>query len=149
MVTVPVGSLDHCDAALRDRKLSKKHRIATLINRGILFNHRGAYAAAIADFDAALALDPAASAAYVNRGNTYFYSRQLDLAVEDYSTSLQMNPRNPHLAHYNRGLVHEAKREAQLAFADFVRAAELRPDWEPALTRVEQYRAKGFGQRDY
>ena len=49
----------------RDRNLSKKHRVATLINRGILFNHQGAYVAAIADFEAALALDPAASAAYV------------------------------------------------------------------------------------
>jgi len=148
MASIPAGSIDHCNAALRDRNLSKKHRVATLINRGILFNHRGAYAAAIADFEAALALDPAASAAYVNRGNTYFYSRRLDLAIEDYSTSLEMNPRNPHLAHYNRGLVHEAKREAKLAFADFVRATELRPDWEPALTRVRQYRAKGFDLGD-
>ena len=148
MATVPASSLDHCDAALRDRTLAKKDRVATLINRGILYNHRRNYTAAIADFEAALALDPAASAAYVNRGNTYFYSGQLDLAIENYSTSLQMNPRNPHLAHYNRGLVNEAKREAKLAFADFVRAAELRPDWEPALTRVQQYRAKDFDESD-
>ena len=145
---VLAGSLDPCDAALRDRRLSKKDRVATLINRGILFNHRGDYPAAIADFEAALALNPAASAAYVNRGNTYVYSRQLDLAIEDYSISLKMNPRNAHLAHYNRGLVHEARREEKLAFADFVRAAELRPDWEPALTRVQQYRAKGFDEGD-
>jgi len=142
------GSLDHCDIALKGRTLFKKDRIATLINRGILYNHRGDYTAAMADFEAALALDPEASAAYVNRGNTYFYSRQFDRAIEDYSTSLQMNPRNPHLAHYNRGLVNEAKREAKLAFADFVRATELRPDWEPALTRVQQYRAKGFDESD-
>jgi len=148
MAGVPAGSLDHCDAALRDRTLTKKDRVATLINRGILFNHRGNYTAALADFEAALALDPAASAAYVNRGNTYFYSRQLDLAIEDYSTSLQMNPRNPHLAHYNRGLVNEVKREEKLAFADFVRATELLPGWEPALTRVQQYRAKGFDESD-
>jgi tetratricopeptide (TPR) repeat protein len=142
------GSLDHCDTALRDRTLFKKDRIATLINRGILYNHRGDYTAAIADFEAALALDPEASAAYVNRGNTYFSTRQFDLAIDDYSTSLQMNPRNPHIAHYNRGLANEVKREEKLAFADFVRVTELRPDWEPALTRVQQYRAKGFGEGD-
>ncbi len=142
------GSLDHCDAALKDRTLIKKERIATLINRGILFNHRGDYTAAIADFEAALALNPEASAAYVNRGNTYFSTRQFDLAIDDYSTSLQMNPRNPYIAHYNRGLVNEAKREEKLAIADFVRATELRPGWEPALTRVQQYRAKGFDESD-
>jgi len=148
MATVTAGSRDHCDAALRDRTLTKKDRVATLINRGIVFNHQGKYTAALADFEAALALDPSASAAYVNRGNTYFYSRQFDLAIEDYSTSLQMNPRNPHLAHFNRGLVNEVKREEKLAFADFLRANELRPDWEPAQTRVQQYRAKGFDESD-
>ena len=148
MSRAPAGSLDHCDAALRDRSLPKKQRVATLINRGVVFNHRGNYPAAIADFEAALALDPQASAAYVNRGNTYFYSRKLDLAIEDYSTSLQLNPRNPHLAHYNRGLVNEIKQEEKLAFADFVRANELRPGWKPAETRIQQYRAKGFGESD-
>jgi len=144
MAKATATSRDHCDAALKDRTLTKKDRVATLINRGILLNHERDYTAALADFEAALELDPSASAAYVNRGNTYFYSRQFDLAIEDYSVSLQMNPRNPHLAHFNRGLVNEAKREEELAFADFLRANELRPDWEPALTRVQQYRAKGL-----
>ncbi len=145
---VSAGSLDHCDAALKDRTLFKKNRIATLVNRGILFNHRRDYTAAIADFEAALALDPEASAAYVNRGNAYFSTQRFDLAIDDYSTSLQMNPQNPYIAHYNRGLVYETKREGKLAFADFVRATELRPGWEPALTRVQQYRAKGFDESD-
>ena len=148
MAEVSAGLLDHCDTALKDRSLLKKDRIATLINRGILHNHRGDYTAAIADFEAALALDPKASAAYVNRGNSYYATRRFDLAIEDYSTSLQMNPRNPHIAHLNRGLANEAMRRGKLAFADFVRAAELQPDWEPALTRVQQYHAKGFDESD-
>jgi len=56
--SVSAGSPDHCDAALKDSTLSRKDRIGTLVNRGILFNHRGDYTAAIADFEAALALDP-------------------------------------------------------------------------------------------
>jgi len=145
---ISAGSLGHCNAALKDRTLFKKDRIATLVNRGILFNHRGDYTEAIADFEAALALDPEVSAAYVNRGNAYFSTQRFDLAIDDYSTSLQMNPQNPYIAHYNRGLVYEAKREGKLAFADFVRATELRPGWEPALTSVQQYRGKGFDESD-
>ena len=148
MAEVSVASPDHCDTALKDRSLLKKDRIATLINRGILYNHRGDYTAAIADFEAALALDPEASAAYVNRGNSHFSMRQFDLAIDDYNTSLQMDPRNPHIAHFNRGLANEVKREEKLAFADFVRATELQPGWEPALTRVQQYHAKGFDEND-
>ena len=146
MLAGSAGSLDHCDAALKDRTLFKKDRIATLINRGILFNHRGDYTAAIADFEAALALDPEASAAYVNRGNSYVSTQRFDLAIEDYTTALQMNPRDPYIAHYNRGLANEAKRDAALAFADFVRATELRPGWERAEKRVQLYREKGFEQ---
>lgn len=142
------GTLDHCNSALKSRTLSRRHQIATLINRGIVFNHLGDYAAALADFEAALALDPNVSAAYVNRGNTYFYTQQFDLAVDNYSKSLQMNPRNPHIAHLNRGIAYEARREEGLAFADFVRANELRPEWEPAAIRVKQHREEGFEQSD-
>lgn len=144
MATVTAGSLDNCNAALKSRTLSRKARIATLVNRGILLKHGGEYTAAIADFEAALALDPDTSAAYLNRGNVYFAIQQFDRAIEDYTTALQMNPREPHLAYYNRGLANEEKQDAKLAFADFVQATELRPEWEPAETRVQQYRAKGF-----
>jgi len=145
---VSTGTVDHCNTALKSRTLSRRDRIATLVNRGILFNHSGDYTAAIADFEAALALDPNTSAAYVNRGNSYFSTQQFDLAVDDYSTSLMMDPRDPYIAHYNRGLTHEARRETELAFADFVRVTELRPEWEPAENRVEQYRAEGFEKSD-
>jgi len=59
-----------------------------------------------------------------------------------------MNPREPYIAHYNRGLANEAKLEAKLAFADFVRVTELRPGWEPAVSRVQQYREKGLEESD-
>ena len=142
------GALSDCNSALKSRSQSSKERIATLVNRGIVFNHRRDYTAAFADFEAALALDPELSAAHVNRGNTYFAMQQFDLAIEAYSKSLRMNPRKPYLAHYNRGLANEAIREAELAFADFVRVTELRPGWEPAAVRVQRYREKGFGQSD-
>lgn len=86
---------------MKTHTLTKKDRIATLINRGILFNHRGNCTAAISDFEAALALDPNASSAYVNRGNTYFSIERFDPAIDDYSASLQMNPQQPYIAHYN------------------------------------------------
>lgn len=142
------GTLEHCDAALNHRALSRRDRIATLVNRGIVLNHRKDFNAAFEDFEAALALAPETSAAYVNRGNTYFSIKQFDLAIDDYSKSLQMDPRDPYIAHYNRGLANEARQQAQLAFADFVRVTELRPEWEPAAFRVEQYRAKGFVESD-
>ena len=148
LAPIASGSVGHCNAALESRALPRKDRIATLVNRGVVFNHRKNYTAAFADFETALALDPEISAAYVNRGNSYFSLQQFDLAIEDYTTALQMNPRDPYIAHYNRGLANEANRDADLAFADFVRVTELRPGWDPAEERVQQYREKGFEQSD-
>ena len=142
------GSMNNCHAALESRKLSKKDRVATLVNRGILFNHRKEYAAAFADYETALAMDSKVSAAYVNRGTSHFSTLQYDLAVDDYTTALQLNPRDPYIAHYNRGLANEARRETELALADFVRVTELRPGWKPAENRVQQYRLKGLAQGD-
>jgi tetratricopeptide (TPR) repeat protein len=140
------GSLDNCHAALESRTLSRQDRIATLVNRGILFNHRGDHSAAFADFETALAMDSEVSAAYINRGNSYFLTQQYDLAIDDYSEALELNPKDPYIAHFNRGLANEAIQESELAFADFVRVTELRPGWGPAEYRVEQYRLKGFAQ---
>ena len=148
LASIAFGSVDHCNAALESQALPKKDRVATLVNRGVVFNHRKSYTAAFADFETALALDPEVSAAYVNRGNSYFSTQRIDLAIEDYTTALQMNPRDPYIAYYNRGLANEANRDANLAFADFVRVIELRPGWEPAEKRVQQYRKNGFGQSD-
>ena len=148
IASISAGTLEHCDEALSQRALPRPDRIATLVNRGIVLNHQQDFTAAFADFEAALALDPETSAAYVNRGNTYFALKQFDLAIAEYSQSLQMNPQDPYIAHFNRGLANEATRESQLAFVDFVRVTELRPGWEPATFRVEQYRAKGFAESD-
>jgi len=146
--SLALGSVDHCNSALESRGLSRKERVATLVNRGIVFNHQQNYAAAFADFETALALDSEVSAAYVNRGNSYSLTQQFDLAIEDYTTALQMNPTNPYIAHFNRGLAYEAKQQADLAFEDFVRVTELRPGWAPAVDRVELYRKQGFKSGD-
>lgn len=141
---VTVGTLGNCDDALKSRKLSKRDQIATLINRGIILNHRQDYTAALADFETALALDSKTSAAYVNRGNSHFSTQHYDSAINDYTTALQMEPKNSYIAHFNRGLAHEAQKDVQLAFEDFIRVNELRPGWQPAENRLEQYRKTGF-----
>jgi tetratricopeptide (TPR) repeat protein len=142
---VTAGTLGNCNDALRSRELTKRDRIATLINRGIILNHHRDYTAAFADFETALALDSKTSAAYVNRGNSYFSTQHYDSAIDDYTTALQMKSQDSYIAHFNRGLAYEAQKDVQLALEDFIRVNELRPGWAPAENRLEQYRKKGSG----
>jgi tetratricopeptide (TPR) repeat protein len=139
-----LGTLGNCNDALESRMLTKRDRIATLVNRGIIRNHRGDYTTALADFEKALALNSKIAAAYVNRGNSYFSTQHYKSAIDDYTKALQMEAEDSYIAHFNRGLAHEAQKNVQLALEDFIRVNELRPGWQPAENRVEQYRKKGF-----
>jgi len=138
------SSIASCNIALNTRRISRKGRASVLVNRGILYNHMGEYAAALDDFDAALALISNFPEAYINRGNAYFYTGQVDRAIADYNRAIQRKSTKRHTAYFNRGLANETRQRPDRAFADFVRANELKPDWVLAAGRVEHYRKQGY-----
>ena len=146
------SGLSACDDALIRTGprggLSRKAKASTLVNRGILSTYFTDFDAAFADFEEALRLVPGLPEAYVNRGNTYFFTRQIEMAVADYDESIKRKTRDLHAAHYNRGLANEARSEPELAFADFVRASELRPNWQLPASRVAEYRSRGYPDTD-
>src|SRR4051812_24722161 len=61
-------SLRLCSRALEDEPLTPTDRASTHINRGVILVNRRTFAEAIADFDAALKLQPRSGEAYLNRG---------------------------------------------------------------------------------
>ncbi|HXV37775.1 MAG TPA: tetratricopeptide repeat protein [Myxococcota bacterium] len=142
--TAAATSIASCNAALNARRVTRKERASILVNRGILHNHVGDYTAAIRDFENALELVPNFAEAYINRGNALFYQGKVDAAIEDYSRAIQYESGKLHTAYFNRGLVNEKRKQHELAYADFVRANELKPDWVLAAGRVELYRQHGF-----
>lgn len=143
---LPIGStgLEYCEKALRFGGLSKKDRAATLVNRGINLNRTGSHDDAMADYEAALKLVPKLAEAFVNRGNTFIYKKQFELARGDYTRAIELETRDLHAAYYNRGLAHEALRDLDSAFADYVEAVRIRPEWDQALERVARYEANGY-----
>ncbi len=143
---LPLGSsgLEYCDRALKFTALSKRDRAATLVNRGINFNHAGRYNDAMADYEAALKLIPELAEAFVNRGNTFVFMKQFELARTDYTRAIELETRDLHAAYYNRGLAHEALRDLDSAFADYVEAIRLKPEWGRAMERVARYETNGY-----
>ncbi|MCH8889806.1 MAG: tetratricopeptide repeat protein [Myxococcales bacterium] len=139
-----VASLTSCNTALNTRRTTRTARASILVNRGILYNHMGEYAAALKDFEAALELIANFPEAYINRGNAYFYTGQVGRAIADYNRAIQRRSAKRHTAYFNRGLANESRKQPELAFADFVRANELKPDWNLAAGRVEHYRKQGY-----
>ncbi|MDZ7628905.1 MAG: tetratricopeptide repeat protein [Parvularculaceae bacterium] len=129
-------STDKCDAALVGQALTKRDRLATYVNRGIINNRAGKLTDALADFNTALDGDAGLGEAWLNRGNTRFLGGQYDLAVNDYEKSLDNNLSKPWVAWYNIGLAREAQKDARAARTAYERALEINPDFGPAKDKL-------------
>lgn len=125
-----------CDAALRGPPLTRRDRLATLVNRGIVLNRAGRLSEALDDFNEAIAGDGALGEAYLNRGNAQFLGGRYDLAVADYEKSLDTDISKPWVAWYNIGLAREAQKDARAARTAYERALEINPDFGPARKKL-------------
>lgn len=72
-------------------------------NRGLLYFQMGRFAAALADYNQALQLNPQLAKIYNNRANCYASMGQPMEALFDYETALDLNPANIH-ARMNQGI---------------------------------------------
>jgi lipoprotein NlpI len=89
--------------ALVDGDLSVKNQAVTRYNRGLVYNAKDLYDAAIVDFDASLTLDPNNPDTLNHRGLSYRYKGQFDKALTDYDEAIRLKPNHPD-AYNNRGL---------------------------------------------
>lgn len=138
------GSVRHCDEALADRGLSGRDRVATFVNRGILHVLAGDFAAGIADYDAAIALDDSEPEAYLNKGLALLRrDRTSAEAVRLLTMAIERGTREPALAYYGRGVANEFNGDIEAAYFDLRRAAELAPGWDAPARDLERFRVVG------
>jgi len=101
--------------------------------RGEIYARNNAYDRAIADYNAAIRLDPVA-VSFLDRGMAYYLKgggANLDRALADYDRAIALDDRKA-LAYNNRGLALRDKGEWTRAYADFSTALEFDPDLEIA-----------------
>jgi tetratricopeptide (TPR) repeat protein len=133
------AQLQACTDALESEALSVNDRAGTLVNRGILQMSRQAYAAALADYAAALRLRPDNGVAHVNRGAALIGLGRAREAVEAIDRGLALNAAEPEKAYFNRAYAREQLGDIKGAYLDFTRAAELRPDWDLPRTELARF----------
>ena len=73
-------------------------------NRGLVYDNKGQYDLAFADYNKAIELDPKEAKAYSNRGLAYNLKGQYDIAIADYSKAIELDPQLA-VAFYNRGII--------------------------------------------
>jgi tetratricopeptide (TPR) repeat protein len=128
-----------CDRALRADPLTRRERAVLLFDRGLLRLRRQEARPAIADFDAALALEPQFGEAHLNRAAALAVSGDFGAAVAAITTALSLGVSEPHIAYYNRGAAREALGDLRGALDDYSTALEIRPDWGPARAEIARF----------
>lgn len=140
-LTRPAASSE-CDRAL-EQPLSDRDRLATHVNRGLLYMSRGQYAEAARDFETASSYDPLNADLMLNKGILLVRMEKSSEAVATIDRALALKPARPELAYYARGLANEDRGDLRAAYADLQRAQALAPSWQlPArqLARFEVQR---------
>lgn len=139
-------TIDDCTRALDDDVLSSDDRVATHVNRGILKMQLKQIDAAIADFDAALARDPAQPEAFLNKGvATLRKSGAAAEAVRLFSAAIDNGTTKPELAHFGRAIAHEMLGDLRSAYADLKQANALAPEWTQPVEELARYQVRPAG----
>jgi tetratricopeptide (TPR) repeat protein len=89
------------------------------------------YDQAIADYDAAIRLNPQYTAAYFNRGTARRVKNDLTGAIADYDTAIRLDPQYAP-TYNNRGFARQTKGDLDGAIADYDAAIRLNPQYTAA-----------------
>jgi tetratricopeptide (TPR) repeat protein len=120
---------------------------ADLTQRGREYLWSRHFKLALADFDAALKLDPDFAAAYAARAQLWFGQRELVKTIADCTEAIRLNPKLVDAWKF-RGMAHAERREPEKAIADYTKALELNPnDAWTYLYRSWMYRNVGDAER--
>ncbi|MEV6757648.1 tetratricopeptide repeat protein [Streptomyces sp. NPDC051214] len=104
--------------------LDTEGRTLAHVLRGWVYRRGGLHSQALADYTAALTLDPDLPRAYVGRGYTHRDMRQYEAALADHSHAVRLAPRSP--AHWiSRGSIYFRMRRYEEAVADLDHALGL------------------------
>jgi tetratricopeptide (TPR) repeat protein len=134
------SALDTCTYALEQESLTQKDRVATHVNRGIVRMHGRDLAAAIDDFNRAIALDPDQAEAYLNKAVATSHlqggwARSLPL----FDKAIEKRTRKPALAYYGRAVAHEMTGNIRAAYNDYRQASILAPDWADPKVELSRF----------
>jgi tetratricopeptide (TPR) repeat protein len=142
------NALTSCAEALTD-KITAKDRVATLVNRGTIEASFGDIDSSLADYNAALALNPNMADTYIDRGSALMRAARYEEARADFDKALSLGPTNTYIAYFDRGMALEKSGNLTAAYEDYKQAVALAPDYQPARVELSRFqtvaRTSGHG----
>lgn len=128
----PDASIAGCTEVLaRGEDETDEDRATAHYNRGNAHYSKQALEEAIADYDAALELNPDHAFAHFNRGGVHTDLGDNRAALDDYTAAIALDPTDA-AGFYNRGNAYKALADTDKAITDFNEALRLKPDYANA-----------------
>jgi tetratricopeptide (TPR) repeat protein len=128
-----------CTLAIENEGLTGRDLAGAHVNRGVLYLVSRRYAAAEADFDTAISIDPGMGEAYINRGATEIAQGQWRIGIADIDRGLPLKPEQPEKAYFNRALAREQLEDLKGAYADYKMAIDLAPTWDLPKDELKRF----------
>jgi tetratricopeptide (TPR) repeat protein len=132
------AAVARCTRALREVRENRANLVITYMNRGNIYMARHEVQAALADFDAALELDPNNAEARLNKGVALVMLEQYGPAIAVLTEALSRGVSEPHKAYYGRAAAREALGDLRGALEDYTTALQIRPDWGLADAELQR-----------
>lgn len=128
-----------CTLALQTESLNPRDRAGTYVNRGVFKLRRGEWEQARYDFDRAVQIKPDLGEAYVNRGAAALGAKRHQEALTFINKALELGVDEPEKAYFNRALAYEGLDDMKAAYLDYMKAAELSPDWTAPRQELSRF----------
>ena len=129
-----VRQINGCSGVLSSGLERPGPRAVALFNRAVLYQGQGAVSQALADYDAAIDLDPGLAQSFAGRASAYFQQADYVRAGADYDRAIRLDPRAPD-GWAGRAAVRLAEGRGPDALADYDRAIALAPPSPDLLDR--------------
>ncbi|MBL1430576.1 tetratricopeptide repeat protein [Oceanicaulis sp. AH-315-P02] len=128
-----------CDLAINDTIMRKPDQAATYVNRGIVRSSSGDLNGAISDYNKALQINPQMAEAFANRGTVFIRQANYTKALAELDRALSLQLEQPAVVYYNRAIVHERLGDITGAYKDYLKATELKPNWQQPRTELIRF----------
>jgi lipoprotein NlpI len=122
----PDLAIQHCTGAIESGKFSGQALAELHVSRGVEWAAKSDYDRAIADYDAAIRLDPKYRDAFHNRGTAWANKGDHDRAIADFDAALRLAPQDAATLHA-RGVEWMVKGDYSRAISDFDAALGFDP----------------------
>jgi tetratricopeptide (TPR) repeat protein len=143
---IAVDAIEICSAALQANDLVGRDRAGTFNNRGVLYFARTEFPEALADFEEARRIDPGIAEVHVNHGASMVALKRWKEGLDSLDRGLAMEPLEPEKAYYNRAIAHEELGDVRGAYMDYLKASELKPEWEQPRMQLTRFTVRRKGE---